>query len=82
MVMKPRDRIDYSAMADREPLKLPDGKRVAVWVIVNIENWDVEKPMARTVLPPPGGQVHIPDIRTGRGRNTACGSGFGGFTRR
>ena len=62
MVMKPRDRIDYSAMADREPLKLPDGKRVAVWVIVNIENWDIEKPMARTVLPPPGGQVHIPDI--------------------
>lgn len=62
MVMKPRDRIDYSAMADRKPLKLPDGKRVAVWVIVNIENWDVEKPMARTVLPPPGGQVHLPDI--------------------
>ena len=30
MVMKPRDRIDYSAMVDREPLKLPDGKRVAV----------------------------------------------------
>ena len=57
MVMKPRDRIDYSAMADREPLKLPDGNRVAVWIIVNIENWDVEKPMARTVLPPPGGQV-------------------------
>ena len=43
MVMRPRDRIDYSAMADRAPLKLPDGKRVAVWVIVNIENWDVEK---------------------------------------
>mgnify|MGYP001458778875 CR=1 FL=1 len=51
MAMRPRDRIDYSAMADRAPLKLPDGKRVAVWVIVNIENWDVEKPMARTVLP-------------------------------
>lgn len=62
MVMKPRDRIDYSAMVDREPLKLPNGKRVAVWVVVNIENWDVEKPMARTVLPPPGGKVHIPDI--------------------
>ena len=62
MVMKLRDRIDYSAMADRAPLKLPGGKRVAVWVIVNIENWDIEKPMPRTVLPPPGNQVHIPDI--------------------
>ncbi len=62
MVMKPRDRIEYSAMADRTPLKLPDGKRVAVWVIVNIENWDIEKPMPRTVLPPPGHQVHIPDV--------------------
>ena len=62
MVMRPRDRIDYSAMADREPLALPDGKRVAVWVIVNIENWDIEKPMPRTVLPPPGNQIHIPDI--------------------
>ena len=62
MVMKPRDRIDYSAMADRPPLALPGGKRVAVWVIVNIENWDIERPMPRTVLPPPGNQVHIPDI--------------------
>ena len=62
MVMKPRERIDYSAMADRPPLALPGGKRVAVWVIVNIENWDIERPMPRTVLPPPGNQVHIPDI--------------------
>ena len=62
MVMKPRDRIEYSAMADRPPLALPGGKRVAVWVIVNIENWDIERPMPRTVLPPPGHQVHIPDI--------------------
>lgn len=62
MAMKPRDRIDYSAMFDREPLKLPGAAKVAVWVIVNIENWDIDGPMPRTVLPPPGHQVHIPDI--------------------
>ena len=62
MVMKPRDRIEFSAMADRAPLELPDGARVAVWVIVNIENWDIDGPLPRTVLPPPGHQVHIPDI--------------------
>ena len=43
-------------------MALPDGKRVAVWVIVNIENWNIEEPMPRTVLSPPGGQTHIPDI--------------------
>ena len=62
MVMKPRDRIDYSAIVDREPLALPGGKRVAVWIIVNVENWDIEQPMPRTVLPPPGHATHIPDI--------------------
>ena len=62
MAMKPRDRIDYSAMADRAPLVLPGGKRVAVWVIVNVENWDIESPMPRPVLPPPGNRVHVPDV--------------------
>ena len=62
MVLRPRDRIDYSAIVDRPAVALPDGKRVAVWVVVNIENWDIEKPMPRTVLPPPGGRTHVPDI--------------------
>lgn len=62
MTMKPRERVTYSAMADRRPLKLPEDARVAVWVIVNIENWDIDGPMPRTVLPPPGHQPHIPDI--------------------
>lgn len=60
--MRPRERAPFSAIADREPLKLPGGARVIVWPIVNVENWDIEGPMARTVLPPPGHQVHIPDL--------------------
>ena len=39
-------------------LAFSDGKRVAVWFIVNIENWDIEKPIPRTVLLPPGNPVH------------------------
>ena len=62
MTLKPRDRIKYSGMSKRRPIKLPDDNRVAIWVVVNIENWDIDKPMPRTVLPPPGHQVHIPDI--------------------
>ena len=56
------DRIPYSAIVDRPPLKLPDGARVAVWVIVNVEEWSIERPMPRTVLPPPMGQPLIPDV--------------------
>src|SRR3989449_10318853 len=49
----PRDRIPYSAIVDRPPLKLPGNGRVAVWTIVNVEEWSIERPMPRTVLPPP-----------------------------
>jgi len=56
------DRIPYQAIVDRPKLSLPDGKRVAVWVIVNVEEWRIEGPMPRTVLPPPMGQPLIPDV--------------------
>ena len=35
--MLPTDRISYSAITERPQLKLPDGARMAVWVIVNVE---------------------------------------------
>lgn len=60
--MLPTQRIDYSAISDRAPLSLPGGKRLAVWVIVNIEEWDPERPMPRTVLTPPAGGAPSPDI--------------------
>lgn len=60
--MKPRDRIDYSAIVDRPPLPLPDGARIAVWTIVNVEHWSVDNPMPRTVLPPPRGKQLLPDL--------------------
>jgi peptidoglycan/xylan/chitin deacetylase (PgdA/CDA1 family) len=58
----PRERFEYSAIADREPVKLPDGARVAVWTIVNVEEWNIEAPMPRTVLTPPAGATVIPDV--------------------
>ena len=50
--------------ADRRaaPLALPDGARLAVWVIVNVEEWDPQEPMPRTVLTPPAGGAPMPDI--------------------
>lgn len=60
--MTPRERLDYSAIVDRPALKLPGGARMAVWTIVNVEDWGIERPMPRTVLPPPMGQPLLPDI--------------------
>ena len=60
--MLPTDRIAYSAIAERPLLQLPHGARMAVWVIVNVEEWDPTQPMPRTVLTPPAGGSPMPDI--------------------
>ena len=60
--MQPRDRAAYSAIVDRPPLRLPGDARIVVWTIVNLEVWDIGKPMARQVLPAPTGQVLLPDV--------------------
>jgi allantoinase len=58
----PRERADYSAIVDRPPLKLPGGARLIFWTIVNLEVWDIGKPMARQVLPAPTGAPMLPDV--------------------
>jgi allantoinase len=61
-VRLPHERFDYSAIVDRKPWKLPKGARIAVWTIVNVEEWSIERNMPRTVLPPPYGQPLLPDL--------------------
>ncbi len=60
--MKPEERLEYSPIAARPPLKLPGGARMVVWTIVNVEEWDIDRPMPRTVLTPPAGGTPKPDI--------------------
>jgi allantoinase len=60
--MLPTDRIAYSAITERPRLLLPDGARMVVWVIVNVEEWDPTEPMPRTVLSPPAGGSPMPDV--------------------
>jgi allantoinase len=56
-VPKEHDRFDYSAIIDRPRLFWPNGARVAVWVIPNIEHFLFDRPSTRlTTLP-----VH-PDV--------------------
>ncbi|MDB5840024.1 MAG: polysaccharide deacetylase [Herminiimonas sp.] len=60
--MRPAERLEFSAIIDRKPLKLPDGGRLIVWPVVNVEEWDISRPMPRQVSPPPGGVAPVPDI--------------------
>jgi allantoinase len=61
-VMLPTDRLAYSPIMQRAPLKLPNGARMAIWVIVNVEEWDPLQTMPRTVLTPPAGGSPMPDV--------------------
>ncbi|WP_226579977.1 polysaccharide deacetylase family protein [Acuticoccus sediminis] len=60
--MLPNERLSYAPITDRPALTLPDGKRMVVWIIINIEEWDPTQPMPRTVLTPPAGGSPSPDI--------------------
>ncbi len=60
--MLPQERLEFSPIEGRPPLKLPEGKRLIIWPLFALEVWDISKPMARTVIPPPQGQVMLPDV--------------------
>ncbi|HMB47785.1 MAG TPA: polysaccharide deacetylase, partial [Afifellaceae bacterium] len=70
------DRIPFQAIVDRPKLTLPDGKRIAVWVILNVEEWRIENAMPRTVLPPPMGQPLLPDVPNWSWHEYGMRSGF------
>ncbi len=55
-------RADYDPIFNRKSLKLPGEAKVVVFTIINVEEWDINAPMARTLLPSPQGVTVIPDI--------------------
>ena len=58
----PNQRLPYSAIIDREPLKLPNNARVIIWPILALEVWDIIRPMARMIITPPQGSPLLPDF--------------------
>lgn len=60
--LTPRERLPYSAIADRPVRKLPGGARIVVWPIINVEDWDIGRPMARQILPAPTHVPVLPDV--------------------
>jgi peptidoglycan/xylan/chitin deacetylase (PgdA/CDA1 family) len=74
--MRLTDRVPYQAIVDRPKLRLPDGKKLAVWVILNVEEWGIERPMPRSVLSPPMGQPLLPDVPNWSWHEYGMRSGF------
>lgn len=58
----PRDRFEESPIVQRPVRPMPNGARIAVWTIVNVEDWDITLPMPRQVLPAPQGAATLPDV--------------------
>lgn len=58
----PNERAKYSAIVDRPKLRLPNGERIIIWTVVNVEVWDIARPMPRQVLVPPTGVTTLPDV--------------------
>jgi peptidoglycan/xylan/chitin deacetylase (PgdA/CDA1 family) len=52
-------RFDYSPIVDRKPLRWPNGARVALWVIPNIEHFLFDRPSTRLA---DGGLGLSPDV--------------------
>lgn len=61
--MRPDQRFEYSAIVDRPKLRLPGRKRLIVWPVVNVEEWEITRPMPRGLSRPPGGVIVGPDIQ-------------------
>jgi allantoinase len=61
-VKNPHDLVPYSAIVDRPRLRLPGNARIVVWPVVNIEHWEIGRPMARQIIPPPTGVTVVPDF--------------------
>jgi len=62
--MHPRKRIGYSTPFRRPALALPDGGRLIVWPVVNVEEWEIDRPMPRQASNPPmgAGGGPVPDM--------------------
>jgi hypothetical protein len=55
-------RIPYLFSNDGPPLAPADGKSILVHLVVNVEHWQFEASMPRTIITPPHGKETIPDV--------------------
>ncbi len=55
-------RVPYAFASDRPLIAPPPGGRILVHLVVNVEHWQFDQPMPRTILTPPQGKETVPDI--------------------
>jgi allantoinase len=55
-------RIPYRLSSDGPKLPSLKGKRILVHLVVNVENWQFDQPMPRTIITPPHGKETVPDV--------------------
>ena len=55
-------RADFVPIVDRPPLHLPGGARVAVLLVVNVEQKELDEPMGSPLSQLPPGSAQLPEI--------------------
>jgi peptidoglycan/xylan/chitin deacetylase (PgdA/CDA1 family) len=57
-----KKRFAFSPLPEHPRFELPDGARIAVYLIVNVEIWDFDRPVPRQYFAAPGGAAVVPDV--------------------
>lgn len=55
-------RIPYQLASQRPFLSPPQGNPLIVHVVLNVENWQLDRPMPRKIIPAPHGVEKVPDV--------------------
>jgi peptidoglycan/xylan/chitin deacetylase (PgdA/CDA1 family) len=55
-------RIPYFFTNERAPLKAAPEGPIMVHLVVNVEHWQFDQPMPRTIITPPHGKETVPDV--------------------
>lgn len=55
-------RIPYRFSDEGPPLAAPAGGNILVHLVVNVEHWEFDAPMPRTIITPPHGKETVPDV--------------------
>ncbi len=55
-------RVPYRFSHQRAPLAPPPEGAILVHLVVNVENWQFEQAMPRTIITPPHGRETVPDV--------------------
>ena len=55
-------RIPFRLSSERPPLPPLQDKRILVHLVVNVEHWQFDQPMPRSIVTPPHGRETVPDV--------------------